>query len=166
MTQTAEQYGKVLYELCVPAGDINRMESAFARIPELTKLLDNPVLAKAKKHAVIERIFPEKLHNFLKTVSDHRRTSVIFDIVESWKNCAREAAGIMSAKLYCVHDPDKSQLSQMEKFIRDTYGAKGVDLTVEHRPELIGGFILQIKDQEYDWSLRGRLRQLKQRLSV
>ncbi|NCB91761.1 MAG: ATP synthase F1 subunit delta [Clostridia bacterium] len=164
MTQTAEQYGRVLYEMHVSTVDVKSLEETFLKAPELVKVLDNPVLAKSKKHTIIEKIFPISLHNFMKTVSDNRRTAMIYDIVESWKNSMRRAAGIISATLYCVHEPDETQKGQIEKFVRDTYGAKGVEMTVEHRPDLIGGFVLRIGDREYDWSLKGRLQQLQQRL--
>jgi F-type H+-transporting ATPase subunit delta len=37
-------------------------------------------------------------------------------------------------------------------------------MTVEQQPDLIGGFVLRVGDREFDWSLRGRVRQLQQRL--
>lgn len=53
---------------------------------------------------------------------------------------------------------------QVENFVKETFGNKGVELTVKYQPDLIGGFILRVGDREFDWSLQGRIRQLEQRL--
>lgn len=164
MTQTAKQYGKVLYDLQIPRQDVLEMEEVFGKVPALLSILNNPALEKRKKHTVIEKIFPDSLHNFMKTVSDHRRTEMIPDMVSVWKACVRQEKGVLSAALYCVHEPDENQLLQLEAFVKKTYGAEGVEMSVEYRPALIGGFVLRVGDREYDWSLQGRIRQLEQRL--
>ena len=149
MTQTADRYGKVLYDLRVPAEDVEQ---------------NDPTLTKEVKHEIIETIFPKSLHNFLKTVSDRRRCDQIDDMLESYRACVRKEKGIVAATLYCVHEPDENQKAQMEQFVRRTYGVNGVEMTVEQQPDLIGGFVLRVGDREFDWSLRGRVRQLQQRL--
>lgn len=164
MTQIAEQYGKVLYELKISQADVEAMWKAFEDVPVLMAVLDNPVLEKYKKHSIIEKVFPESLHNFLKMVSDHKRTSRIKEIREAWKTCVRQEEHILAATLYCVHDPNEEQREQMNKFVKNRFGAVGVELTVIHQPELIGGFVLCVGDREFDWSLQGRIRQLEQRL--
>ena len=116
MTQTADRYGKVLYDLRVPAEDVEQMKAALCAAPQLVKILNDPTLTKE------------------------------------------------AATLYCVHEPDENQKAQMEQFVRRTYGVNGVEMTVEQQPDLIGGFVLRVGDREFDWSLRGRVRQLQQRL--
>ena len=152
MTQTADRYGKVLYDLRVPAQDVKQMKAALCAAPQLVKI------------EIIETIFPKSLHNFLKTVSDRRRCDQIDDMLESYRACVRKEKGIVAATLYCVHEPDEKQKAQMEQFVRTTYGVNGVEMTVEQQPDLIGGFVLRVGDREFDWSLRGRVRQLQQRL--
>ena len=164
MTQTADRYGKVLYDLRVTAQDVKQMKAALCAAPQLVKILNDPTLTKEVKHEIIETIFPKSLHNFLKTVSDRRRCDQIDDMLKSYRACVRKEKGIVAATLYCVHEPDEKQKAQMEQFVRTTYGVNGVEMTVEQQPDLIGGFVLRVGDREFDWSLRGRVRQLQQRL--
>ena len=70
MAQIAEQYGKVLYELRISHEDVESVRKTLETVPELIKILDNPVLSKKQKHTVVEKVFPKSVHNFLKTVSD------------------------------------------------------------------------------------------------
>lgn len=87
MTQTADRYGKVLYDLRVPAEDVEQMKAALCAAPQLVKILNDPTLTKEVKHEIIETIFPKSLHNFLKTVSDRRRCDQIDDMLESYRAC-------------------------------------------------------------------------------
>ncbi len=166
MTQTGinENYGKVLYELGISGTDVDQMDASLRSTPKLGWALDNPVISRRAKHRIIERVFPRSLHSFLKTVSDHRRIGDIPGILEAYRQCVRREKGILPAYLYCVSRPDDTQYQQMKEFVKKKYGARDVELTVEKRPELIGGFVLQVGDREYDWSLRGRIRQLEQSL--
>ena len=46
MAQIAEQYGKVLYELRISHEDVESVRKTLETVPELIKILDNPVLSK------------------------------------------------------------------------------------------------------------------------
>lgn len=166
MTQTGinSNYGKVLYGLEISPEDIQSLENCFHGVSGLGKLLDNPAVSRRAKHRVIERIFPVSLHRFMKTVSDHRRAEQMPGILEAYRGFDRQARGIWAADLYCVSEPDSVQYEQMKDFVKKEYGADEVELTVKICPELIGGFVLRVGDREYDWSLRGRIRQLEQSL--
>lgn len=164
MAQIAEQYGKVLYELRISHEDVGSVRKTLETVPELIKILDNPVLSKKQKHTVVEKVFPKSVHNFLKTVSDHRRMGQIGEILDGWSSCVRQEENLLVATLFCVHEPDQTQRAQIEKFVRERFGKTGVELTVKYQPDLIGGFVLQVGDREFDWSLKGRIRQLQQRL--
>ena len=50
MTQTADRYGKVLYDLRVPAEDVEQMKAALCAAPQLVKILNDPTLTKEVKH--------------------------------------------------------------------------------------------------------------------
>ena len=53
----------------------------------------------------------------------------------------------------------------VEDFLRREFGAKEVILTLREDKSLIGGFILSAGDKEFDWSLRGRYNNLRQKLT-
>ena len=51
------------------------------------------------------------------------------------------------------------------KFIKTKYNCNEVEIEIEKDASLIGGFKLQVKDQNYDWSLNGRMKELQQSMS-
>ncbi len=55
----------------------------------------------------------------------------------------------------------------MEAFLCKKYGAKSAKIEVRQDKALLGGFILRVgSDEEYDWSLKGRLSRLEQRIDL
>ena len=49
----------------------------------------------------------------------------------------------------------------MKTFLCNKYHVKEVEWQLEQDDKLLGGFILHVKDYEYDWRLRGRMNQLR-----
>ena len=58
----------------------------------------------------------------------------------------------------------KEQLEGIEAFLNKKYGAKAVAFTLKEEKSLVGGFVLRVKDQEFDYSLKGRINALQQKL--
>ena len=65
----------------------------------------------------------------------------------------------------CCEKPEEAQKEKMEDFLRREFGAREVILTLREDKSLIGGFILSAGDKEFDWSLRGRYNNLRQKLT-
>ena len=162
MTQTAINYGIVLYQLGVKRGCVKEAKDAL--LPQVKTVLTDPVLDSGKKHRLIEKIFPAELHNFLKQVSDNQRFDQIEDIFEAYQAYADEQEGILRAKLYYVTPPDEKQREKMELFLKKKHKCSQVRLSMQEAPELLGGFVIRVGNYEYDRSLKGRLMQLKQKM--
>ena len=53
MTQTAINYGKVLYQLNVPKESILETQRLLKEVPELLKTLENPTVSFVQKQASV-----------------------------------------------------------------------------------------------------------------
>ena len=67
----------------------------------------------------------------------------------------------IEAMLLYVTKPDEKRLKGIEEFIKKKYGVSDVEIQMKEDRSLKGGFILRVENEEYDWSHRGRLRQLR-----
>ena len=67
----------------------------------------------------------------------------------------------IEAMLLYVTKPDEKRLKGIEEFIKNKYGVSDVEIQMKEDRSLKGGFILRVENEEYDWSHRGRLRQLR-----
>ena len=165
MTQTAINYAKVLYELSIPADAVTEMQEILSMTPELLQVLTSPVAKRAEKHRVIDRIFERSVRVFLKVVCDNQDAGVLPEIFQAYDRIRCQREGILPATLFYVTEPSENQLIQIKELLKRNYHASDVRLTLKKDKSLIGGFILRCGDRETDWSLRGRLRQLEQRLT-
>jgi len=164
MTQTAINYAKVLYELGISKNMVEEAEKIMSSVPELKGILENPTVSKQKKHNIIEKVFPKEMHNFFKVLSDYQSIEETDDIFAAYKKYYNEKNGILEARLSYVTAPGTEQLEGIRTFLMNKYHKKKVDLMLTEDPTIVGGFIIQVENYVTDWSTRGRLNQLQQKL--
>lgn len=70
----------------------------------------------------------------------------------------------LKARLIFVMPPSSTQADRFKEFIASKYNIKKEDISLEleHDTDILGGFILYVGEDEYDWSLKGRARAIKQ----
>mgnify|MGYP002082412101 FL=1 len=115
--------------------------------------------------SVIDQVFPESMKNFLKVVCKNQRVNLINEIFDAYDEYCDEQAHILTAVLTCVEPPSEEQLDKMKVFLCDKYQKADVKIQIVEDTSLLGGFILHVENDEYDWSLKGRLTRLEQKLT-
>jgi len=70
------------------------------------------------------------------------------------------------ATLYCVTPPSEAQLARMKAFLAREEGDPDIEIKVEVELSLVSGFILRTETKIYDWSMYGRVEQLRGALGV
>ena len=153
MTQTANNYGEVLFELGIKKDTVEESKRIFSLTEQLHKTLESPIISKNEKYSI------------LKVVCDHEKMSYIDEIIEAYYKKYNEANNILTATLSYVVEPNENQLSQIKNYLAKKYNKETVELTMVEQPELIGGFVLKVGDIEEDNSIRGRLNRLEKKLT-
>ncbi len=82
-------------------------------------------------------------------------------MTQTWK---KERAGNLSAEIIYVVPPTEEQLAKIESFLRDKYRAEELTVSLKEDKNLLGGFVIRIGSDEYDWSMRGRLQQIGRKM--
>lgn len=124
MTQTANNYGTVLFELGITKEIVEKTKEIFELTSELPRVLNCPVVSRKEKHRMIERFFPQEIHHFLKELCDHEHMDVIEDVFAAYQNCYDEKNGILRAKMQCAEVPDETQLAQIRNYLAGIGSAK------------------------------------------
>ena len=70
----------------------------------------------------------------------------------------------LHALLYCVTPPTEEQRKGLLGFLESKYGPSELEIVSD--PSLKGGFVLHAGADVYDWSVKGRLRQLRRSLDI
>ena len=73
----------------------------------------------------------------------------------------------LKVSLFYVTPPLDFQLEKIKEFISKKNGVNKEKITIEliKKEELVGGFVLRVGTKEYDWSTKGRLDQLMEKLA-
>lgn len=164
MTQTAINYAKVLYELFVSPKSIQEAERIVAETPQLLHTLESPVVPLSQKEKAIGRIFAKELRNFMCVLCRYGHMGLLPEIFQAYQEYYNEQNHILNAALYYVVPPSEKQLEGIRQFLKQEYSTEDVQLKLIEDKSLVGGFILRMKDQEFDYSLKGRINALQQKL--
>lgn len=72
----------------------------------------------------------------------------------------------VQATLRYVTAPDEKQMERLRQFAQEKCGTARMEFTAVCDPSLGGGFILSVGNEEFDWSEKGRLNQIKEKLEA
>ncbi len=159
MTQLSKNYARVLYELGISKEAIEEARE-LSECKELIDALNSPVVSKQEKRNVADKVFPKEIRSFIKQLCDYGSVSYIKEIFEAYDEYVDEVNDVVAASLICVVPPTEEQKEKIEQFLMEEYGKTKVRLEISIDRRLIGGFMLKVKDREYDWSMKGRILQL------
>ena len=150
--------------LGISASVLEQTQGIFEAVPEIMQDFSNPANELTAKHNVIDRVFPTEIRSFLKLLCDEDAITLFPDICEAYRNRTPEHKDYVKATLRYVTAPSEEQLARIEEFVRRKSGAEKVDFQKKEDPSLGGGFVLAIDGKEYDWSNKGRVEQVKERI--
>lgn len=164
MTQTSINYARVLYDLGMPRESLEETYGYVSSVPELLSVLMSPVAKREEKQRVIDRIFPEEMRNFLKVLCDNHDAYLLEDIFRAYEAYSNEMQDTLQATLYYVTMPGEKQLEGIKSTLCGRYDKRSIKLSLAEDKSLIGGFVIRCGDREIDYSLKGRLNQLEQKI--
>lgn len=172
MTQQAIKYGRVLYELSVKRDEIGSLETMLDEAPVLYQILKSPVVACSQKKEALDTIAQRSgmsriLLDFLKVLCDLGDAARLPEILRAYQMEADRAEGVLRVQLYYADTPDSAQQERLRPGVTRAVwrraGRAGND-TGEKTPG--PDFVLRCAGREYDWSLLGRFKQLRQTLTA
>lgn len=164
MSQRANDFGRVLYELSIPGKEIKAAEETFKAEKALKTVLSSPIVSANSKNRIISAVFSGKLVPFLKVATRCGAIGEIDDIFEANREYYNKQNNILAVTIsYTIHPSDK-QLSQMKKYLCKKFDVKKVKVDLVEDPSLISGFLMKAGNVEIDFSLKGRLNKMQREL--
>lgn len=170
-SRVAERYAKSLVSYAEEQNklqnikhDIDLFTETVDDHRELRLILENPVVPSDKKAAVLEKLFSGSVDpitlNLFKIVSRKKREAYLYGIMQEAKNLYNQLLNIQHAVVTSATKLDASTVAELEQKVRRISG-KNPELIQEIDPELIGGFVLRVGDQQLDASVTTQLREMK-----
>ena len=170
VTLLSKRYAQALFDLAVEnniteevAKDMILVKSVLDESRVLRKVLKNPVIDAPKKIKVLDSIFGKKTqvltNKFLQLITRKGREMYITFIAEAFDEIFKESKNILSVKLTTAVEVDEKLKKEiLEKLAKVT--DKTLDITEKVDEALIGGFVLNFEDYQYDDSVKKQLQRM------
>jgi F-type H+-transporting ATPase subunit delta len=142
-----------LDELAAIAANVQLQQ--FAGNPGVTVTQTFDVISGVAKHQL-----PDAAKNFLRTVIENGRISVLPEIAAQFRVLKNAQSGSSDATVYSAFPLDGSALADLAATLEKRFGRK-LNLKVEQEPALIGGVRVVVGDEVLDTSVKARLEQMK-----
>ena len=144
--------------------EVETLAQSYNEVPKLRKAVDNPVLEKDKKLALLKEAaggkgVSDELMRFFQLVLDGKRESFLQFMAWSFIDQYRMKKNIHVGKL-TMAVPAPSLVTRMEKMMGKDTGAS-VELATKVDPALIGGFIIELGGYRMDASVANQLERMK-----
>jgi len=157
-------YLKTLVRSNIHKNTVEESRRILKACDDLTVALSNPLVTASEKHNIIERIFPSDIQDFIKKLSDDGEILKLPEILNDYKSALLEHDGSINAVVRYVTELTESQKEDLKNYVKETFQKKDVDFEYRHDPDLIGGFVLNAGNLEYDKSYRTSLRVMHENL--
>ncbi len=166
MSKTAREYAEQCFGLGVPKSALADTLAIFSDVPVLRNQLGEPTFPLERKNDIINRIFPQAARDLLKLLCADGQMELFDEICQVYQTMERKTTGKFYVTLRYVTPPSDRQLEDIRKFIAHRYGEEeNIIFEMVEDASLVSGFKLTAGNEEYDWSAKGRLAQLEQKLT-
>jgi len=169
-TRIAKRYATSIFELAQSRNetdqvfaDMQAIRDTLANSRDLELFLNNPILHGRRKLSALKKIFVgASAHTLalIENLCNRSREAVIGYIAQAYMDLHDQANNL---KRLTVSSATPLTVAQREALVQElkTKLNANIELTEEHDPELIGGFVVKVDDQLFDGSVRKQLRDIK-----
>ena len=170
--RVAARYAKSLLDLGTEMGtlgavkaDMDLLSKTMAESRELRLLLRNPIVKHDKKLAILTAIFKGKVSDvtmsFFTILTEKNRESALEGMGTEFQVQYNALQGIQTAQVTSATPLTPASRAELEKLVSQQTGLTQVELTEKVDPDLIGGFVLRVGDNQIDDSVRTSLRKMR-----
>ena len=121
--------------------------------------MSDPTVPLENRLAIIDSIFPTEVRDILKVLCQNGLLSSWMDIADEYRRVSEEESTKLSVRLRYVTKPEEEQLKRIRTFVFNKYHTRNIEMRLEEDASLGGGFILEVGNDQYDWSTKGRRQQ-------
>ena len=135
--------------------------------PRFNNVLQSPVIKTSIKASFFKAVFYEQINpvtfSFLMLLLSNNRERYLKSATRIFLDLCRKEAGYKKAQLTSAVPINQALTDQFTNFIREYFKSE-VDLTCLTDENIIGGFVLQVGDQQIDASVASKIKKIKREL--
>lgn len=173
-TPVAIRYSKALFNLGSSLEiqekrlvDLQSFVDAILGDIQVARFFLSPQIPLNNKKNVLKKGFEKsedsELQNFLMFLLDKSQFGILSQIVEDYRKLVNEKKGVLEAKLITTVVVENSTKESLKEALEKIYKKK-ITINENVNPQLIGGGIIVVNNQQLDFSIQGKLEKLKEDL--
>ena len=147
--------------------EMQLLAKSYVDVPQLRQTIDNPMLSKDKKEALLLTAVggqPTNLTNaFIQLVLKEDREPVMQFIANSYVTLYRKQKNVIRGRLITAARVSPATEQKMRQMVESKTNGT-VEFETEVNPDLIGGFILEYDTYRMDASVKAKLNNILQAL--
>lgn len=169
----AVRYTKALFELSVEKkkleevySNMNNIAHLLMNYKELSKFFQNPVIKPSRKSFLVNEVFKgfeKETLSFVSLLIQNKREEYLEQISRNFIDRYRKYKGIESAIFTTATTVSEAIIENVKKIIKASFHTE-VEIQNKVKTDLIGGFVLQVGDKQYDASIQTKLNKYKRQL--
>lgn len=104
------------------------------------------------------------MEKFIAMLIGAGRGDAVLFVASSYRDLYRKRYGVVPVEMVTAHHLSDSQRKELERLIRESAKSERIEWNESVRPELLGGFILQVDDYRLDASVARKLKVVEKEL--
>jgi len=167
------RYAKALFQAADEAKvlpqvmqDMTLIMKVYA-LDDFRAVLESPIVKTSDKKKVTLKLFSGKLSDlsmsFIDLMLSNKRENYLPHIARNFKTLYKKKEGILSAEIVVSEPVNKEQSEKFRNLLKKAFHSE-IELEESIRPEILGGFILRVEDEQYDASVSSGLAKIKKEL--
>lgn len=167
----ASRYAKALFELALSMKKLEEVKRDMDLLQEVSKsnkdfrqLLKSPVIRADKKTAIFKALFTGRIQEitfkFMLLITRNRREKYLEEIARQFIILFKEHHHITTAYIKSAVKLSEAMKQKMTRLIEEYTNGK-VELVEDIDEKLIGGFIINFQNKQFDASLLKQINRLK-----
>ena len=175
-SKVAKRYAQGLLDFTQESGNT---ASVFSEMKDVVKIVNDskelrnffasPIIDAKKKEKAAKEIFAKfspVSQNLITLVIKQGRESHLQDIAQEFINKVEDLQGVQRVMLTVATSLSQQNVDNIIKSSSLVDATKNFDLKIVINPEIIGGYILRVRDQQVDASVKTKLSQVKKEFQL
>ncbi len=163
MIRKTDELVKKLLLSEVSVADIEKAQDLL-KTKELYQILSSPTVTVSEKKKVVEEIFPASVCAVISELAVDCELDIMEELKEAYIAEADRKNRVARAKLFCVTEPDEKQLEGIRDFVAKEENAGSAEIEIIKDESLLGGFIIEVGNKQFDRSLRSKIKSIKEKI--
>ena len=143
--------------------EMQTLAESYIKVPELRRTVDNPMIAKEKKAAILKVASGEKVSDItvrlIDLILNEGREKMTQFIANAYITLYRQQKNITRGKLTTAVAVSDAVQQKTQKMVESRTNGT-VEFTTEVDPDIIGGFVLEYDTYRMDASVKAQLNKI------